>query len=300
MHRHLVLLGALATAALTVAACASTTSGTGTGPTLAPTTASLPASTPATSPLAPSTSPLAPSTSPVATLAPTSAPPTLMPTRSTQSGCPTKAKYCDQFADANSGWQVTNESHFFAQYDTYGGGTYRLGERRQATVTEDAPTNITRVSRDYSVLIDVDATPYRTMPFSASAGIDCWEHQTGGHTSAFLFFVNPTTVEIGLWDETTGAYHKIASKSAAGLVKTEFTANHLTVACLQASRGGGVIAELGIEINGKVALVAQYAKSTKNYAWDVAPNVGLIASGKGADVFYDNFAITSLCKGDYC
>lgn len=289
MHRHAIVFAALAAAALTAAGCAASTSGTGHG-SAAPTAKPVVSATP----LAPTTT-----STPTPVVPTTSAAPSTATTNST-GGCPRKAKYCDQFSDTSSGWPVTNDAHYFAQYDPYEGGTYRLGERRAATITEQAPTDISRVASDYSVQIDVDASPYRTMPLSTSAGIDCWEHQSNGHTSAFLFFVNPSTVEVGLWDESTGAYHKIASKSDAGLVRTDGSPNHLTAACVQASKSGGVTAELGMEINGKVAIVAQYAKSTKNYSWDVAPDVGVLASGKGADVFYDNFAITSLCSGDYC
>jgi hypothetical protein len=214
--------------------------------------------------------------------------------------CPSTAKYCAQFNGSSEGWPEVNNADYFAQYDSFGGGSYRLGERTQATVVEEAPVDITNISHDYSVEIDVDATPYRTMPLSTSAGIDCWAHKSNGHTSAFLFFVNPSTVEIGLWDETTGAYHKIASKSDAGLVKTDGSVNHLTAACVQASHGGGATAELGIKINGTVALVTHYDQSERNYSWSVAPNVGVLASGQGSDVFYDNFAVRSLCHGEFC
>jgi hypothetical protein len=214
--------------------------------------------------------------------------------------CPAKAGYCAQFDGSADGWPVTNQSDYFAQYTSYSGGTYRLGQRSSATEVQQAPVDITKISHDYSVQIDVDAIPYHSMPLSTSAGIDCWEHKSNGHTAAFLFFVDPSTVEIGLWDEFNGEYHKIASKSDAGLVKTDGSPNHLTVACVQGEHHGGVTAELGIKINGKVALVTSYDKSVHNYEWSVGPGVGLLASGKGADVFYDNFAVTSLCHGDFC
>lgn len=234
---------------------------------------------------------------------PTSFPSSTASSTSSSAGsgsCPPKAKYCAQFTGSADGWPTTNQNDYFAQYDSFGGGTYRLGQRSQATAVEEAPTDITSISHDYSVEIDVDATPYQSMPLSTSAGIDCWAHKANGHTSAFLFFVDPSTVEIGLWDEDTGQYHKIASKSDAGLVKTDGSSNHLTVACVQGTHAGGTRAELGIKINGKIALVTHYDKSVSTYSWSVAPEVGLLASGKGADVFYDNFAITSLCHGDFC
>lgn len=242
-------------------------------------------------------------TSHVASKSPTDFPSTTASSTASTSGsdsCPAKAAYCAQFDGSADGWPVTNQTDYFAQYTSYAGGTYRLGQRSAATEVQQAPVDITKISHDYSVQIDVDAIPYHSMPLSTSAGIDCWQHKSNGHTAAFLFFVDPSTVEIGMWDELNGEYHKIASKSDAGLVKTDGSPNHFTVACVQSSHNGGATAELGIKINGKVALVTRYDKSLKNYEWSVGPGVGLLASGKGADIFYDNFAVTSLCRGTYC
>jgi hypothetical protein len=32
----------------------------------------------------------------------------------------------------------------------------------------------------------------------------------------------------------------------------------------------------------------------------VGERVGLLAVGAGSDVFYDNFAVTGKCAGDFC
>lgn len=279
-QRFLLSAAALAAALLAVAACSSSSPGQG------HVTTTHHAPKPTTS-----------------THSPTNFPSTTASSSSSAAGsgsCPSKAQYCAQFAGSADGWPVTNQTDYFAEYESYDGGTYRLGQRSAATAVEQAPVDITKISHDYSVEIDVDAIPYHTMPLTTSAGIDCWAHKSNGHTSAFLFFVDPSTVEIGMWDEDTGAYHKIASKSDAGLVKTDGSPNHFTAACVQAEHSGGVSAELGIKINGKVALVTHYDKSDKTYPWSVGPSVGVIASGQGADVFYDNFAVTSLCHGEFC
>jgi len=272
------------TAAITaLSACSSSSPGQG---------KTTPVQTPA--PRTTSKAPSTPATTPATT------PPATSSTTAAAASCPAKAHYCAQFSGSADGWPVTNQNDYFASYDSFDGGTYRLGQRSAATAVEQAPTDITNISHDYSVQIDVDATPYHSMPQSDSMGIDCWAHKSDGHESAFLFFVNPSTVEIGLWDDISGQYHKIASKSDAGLVKTDGSTNHLEAACVQGTHGGGASAELGIKINGKIALVTHYDKSDQNYAWSVGPSVGVLASGKGADVFYDNFAVTSLCHGEFC
>ncbi len=290
MHKHVLLL--FAAAALGLTGCGS--SGPGTAPTLVVPVTTNPAST-ISLPTFPASSPV---TSPVSSLVTSPVtPPVSSPSAPSTSGCPNSATICDTFGNKTSGWPVANVEHYFAQYDQFGGGTYRLGERTAATISEDSPVDIATIAADYSVQVDVDATRHVAMPGADDEGISCWEHRTsGGATSAFLFFVNTSRVEIGLWDYSDGSFHRLAQKDFTALHTDGHTADHLTALCLATGEG----AALGIAINGNIILQTTYARSTSNFEWVPAKSVGVLASGKDSDVFYDNFAITSLCQGDLC
>ncbi len=210
--------------------------------------------------------------------------------------CVSGAGYCDTFGDASTGWAVENKPHFFAGYDKYLGGTYRVGERTAATVSEPAPTDITKLAADYSVQVDVDAVLANTMPATSSFGISCWEHASsdGSSTAGFVFLVSATNTSIGLWSDTDGAYHEIVSQpTPPGALKTDGTPNHLTATCVQDRSSGSVQAQLGISVNGASAVTTTYAKSVKTHTWAVGTHAGLLASGLGSDIFYDNFALTA-------
>jgi hypothetical protein len=70
--------------------------------------------------------------------------------------------------------------------------------------------------------------------------------------------------------------------------------------CVQGSTGGGAEAQLSLSVNGTPVVHTTLAKSVRTFAWDVGDQVGLLASGAGSDVFYDNFTATSKCSGDLC
>lgn len=286
MFRRLAILFAAALGTAGLAACGSSS------PASAPLTLPHPTTSAVTTepPTFPATTP---ASAPVQTPAQT---PVITPSSGPSSGssggpCPSYAKYCDQFADTSSGWPAQNTSDFFAQYDSFAGGTYRLGERTNATITEDAPLDITSISPSYGVKIEVDAIRNQTMPGGDDEGISCWEHpaKSGGGTAAFLFFFNSARVEIGLWDGEDGSYHRIAQKAVSLLHTDGQTADHLTADCIQNGDGS---AGLAMSVNGQVVLSASYAHSVHDYEWDPANKVGLLAGGQGADVFYDNFAVS--------
>ena len=216
--------------------------------------------------------------------------------------CVAGADYCDTFDDASSGWPVANPSHYFANYDPFGGGTYRMGERTDAAISEDAPFDITDAAKDYSVQVDVDATLGPGFGATNEIGIVCWEHPIeggSGTTSAFLLELSESKATIGLWDGTDGSYHEITSASASARLSTTGS-THLTGLCLQGTANGSAQAQLSLSVNGTEVVSANYAKSVSAYAWAVGHRVGLLAIGAGSDVFYDNFAVTGKCAGDFC
>ena len=282
-RRRFVLLAIGATALSGVTACSSSGSPgvASSTPTPSPTT-----STASTSP-APLTSPV---TSPVtSSVVSTVTSPVTSSSAANGLGCPTDATICDTFANTTSGWPTENETNYFAGYDPYAGGTYRLGERTNATISEDAPFNVS--TNDYSVRVDVDAIRHAGMPGADNEGIVCWEHpaKSGGGTAAFLFFVNAARVEIGLWDGEDGSYHTIAEKQMAVLHTDGHTPDHIAAECVQTDGGAG----LAIAVNGRLVLSKEYANGTTTYEWEPSNKVGLLASGQDSDVFYDNFAIST-------
>ena len=216
--------------------------------------------------------------------------------------CVPGADYCDTFGDPSSGWPVDNPSHYYADYDNFNGGSYRMGERTNAAISEDAPFDVTDVAKDYSVQLDVDAVLGQGFGGSNEIGFVCWEHPIeggGGTTSAFLLEISESTATVGLWDAADGKYHEITSAAATGALNPTAT-NHLTGLCLQDASNGTPQAQLSLSVNGTSVVSANYAKSVSTYDWDVGEQVGLLAIGEGSDVFYDNFAITGKCAGDSC
>ena len=205
------------------------------------------------------------------------------------------AAYCDDFSNTSSGWPVDNEPHFYARYDTYLGGTYRLGERNDATISEDAPAKASSISASFSVKLDVDAVLGNHMQMSSAAGMVCWEH-TAKYTSsssAFLFTISGDTAEVGLWDNTDGTYHAILSKASTAL-HFDGSVNHISVTCKQDTSTGTPQAVLSMTVNGQPSLQTSYASNATNFPWVIGDGIGVVASGNGADVFYDNFGVTPL------
>jgi hypothetical protein len=217
-------------------------------------------------------------------------------------GCVDGAKFCDTFSDKSSGWATKNATDYYYGYDAYLGGSYRIGERADRTVVATAPVKVPDVSQDYSVQVDVDAVLGRQSPATAQIGIVCWDHPTedGSGDSAFVLFVSNSRAHITLWDGIDGSAHTIASRDVSGLLKTGGTANHLTAQCIQGTSNGGAAAQLSLTVNGQSAVSVTYPKSVKSYDWAVesssSSEVGVLASGAGSDVFYDNFAVSSRCQ----
>lgn len=237
---------------------------------------------------APSSSSAAPSSS----AAETSATPTATAENVSQtSGCPATAAYCDDFTDKNSGWTDNNATNYYQTYDSYMGGTYRMGERTDHTATADAPFDINKVSTTSSVQIDVDAVLGDSAPTSSELGIICWDQPTKDNstTSSFAFFVGQQTASILLWDQYDGSKHDIVSKDVStGLQPRKV--NHLTAQCVQSDAG----AQLQLAVNGQPVISTTYGRGTNNYAWSVANKVGLLVAGTGSDVFYKNFAVSPV------
>jgi hypothetical protein len=217
-------------------------------------------------------------------------------------GCVPGADYCDTFVDPHSGWPQESPSHFYARYDSYNGGSYAMGERTNAAISEDAPYDITRAAADYSVQLDVDAAPGQGFGAADELGFACWEHAIPGGdgiTSAFLLELSESQATVGLWDGTDGSYHEITSAAAPGaLSPTGWT--HLTARCLLGSAGGSTQARLSLAVNGSEVVSTVYDKSVNTYDWDVGNRVGLLAVGPSSNVYYDNFAITGKCTSAVC
>jgi hypothetical protein len=221
---------------------------------------------------------------------------------SAPAGCVRGAAYCDTFDDPASGWQEANPSHFYAKYDRFDGGSYAMGERTNAAISEDAPYDITEAAADYSVQVDVDALPGQTFSAQDELGFACWEHPIeagGGRTSAFLLELSERKATIGLWDGTDGSYHEITSAVAPdALSGSGWT--HLTGLCLLGTSTGVPEAQLSLSVNGTEVVTANYDKTAADYDWDVGNSVGLLAIGAGSNVYYDNFAVTGRCTGTSC
>jgi hypothetical protein len=264
-------------AVVLLAGCASVTSGEGTA---------VPASTGS----APSSS-ARPSASSVS-LSPPGASASVPSSSSATNDCG-GADYCDDFSDASSGWPVENEANYYANYDNYLGGTYRMGERTTNGKTQLAPVDITTLSNDYSVQIDVDAVLGNKAPANSYLGLVCWDHDASGGTEAgFLFFVTADEVDVTLLPDSGGKPQTLNENQGGNFVKPYPAKNHLTATCLQKESGGGTSADLTLAVNGATVLHEQYAKSVKNFSWSPGSHVGLLVAGKKSDVFYDNFTIT--------
>jgi hypothetical protein len=265
-------------AAVLVGGCASATTGSGS---IGSSAASLSPSV--TSSAARSVSP--PETSSASSSPSLSAPP--------GAECASGADYCNGFSSASTGWPVENTGHYYANYDDYLGGTYRMGERTANAKTQLAPLDTTTIAKNYSVQIDVDAVLGKSAPARSFIGIVCWDHETSTETEAgFLFFVTADSVDVTLLPDTGSKPRTLDRNEGGNFVKPYPAVNHLTATCLQRTGSGGVEADLSLTVNGAAVLHEQYANSVKNYPWTPAPRVGLLVAGAKSDVFYDNFSVT--------
>lgn len=232
---------------------------------------------------------------PATSLPPTSiAPPsTSVPSSSAApQSCGRGIDYCDDFASAASGWPVENKTDYYAHYDPYGGGTYRMGERTGKAKTELAPVDTTTISKDYGVQVEVNAVLGKNAPSTSYLGLVCWDHDSAKHTEAgFLFFVTAASVDVTLLPDTGSQPRTLDVNQSGNFVKPFPATNHLSATCEQRRSAGRLDADLVLSVNGSRVLHVQYAKSVKNYAWSPGPHVGLLVGGPKSDVYYDNFSV---------
>ena len=198
---------------------------------------------------------------------------------------------CYDFATSSDGWPDINDDNHFAGRDPYLDGSYRLGARQSGSWSLTAPLKVSDLSSDYAVQIDTDATMAQSFPDDAAWGATCWTRPVaGGQIAGFGVYVQPKKVTLGLFDQSTGAFKPLKSNDAEGLVKPG-EKSHLTMTCRQDTDAGSPVAAVKVQLNGKPTIAVSYPRSVKNYAWVTADGIGLLAAGKGADVFYDNVVI---------
>lgn len=271
---------------LILSGCASTITGSGNG-----------RGAPYATPVAPSTQP--PLTAP-ATTSPTTKP-TPPPTSAAPSGgCSGSDAYCEDFSSGAAGWDTGTQPHFFSAYSKYQGGTFEMGERHNAVLTVPAPYDITKAAADDSVRVDLDMILAPTTPRRAIYGASCWNHEThGGETSAFVFYATKGGAQIVLWDDKDGTAHVLKNKAWTNVLRPAPYRNKMRVLCEQRRLNGHPVAELGMSVNGSL-LTEIYSQSRKHHAWRTGDRVGLIVGLNKSDVYYDNFAVNSECKGSHC
>jgi hypothetical protein len=166
-----------------------------------------------------------------------------------------------------------------------------MGERFNAVISEDAPRKISTVAPNYGIRADVDATLSPSMTAGTGGGMTCWEHETtdGKAYSAFIFEVTNASAELYLWRDTDGKYVSI-QKNPTSALHTDGV-NHLSITCTQQQSGSGPQATLAMSVNGQEVLRAVYGTGGASSPWKVGDGAGIIASGRGSDLFYDNFAL---------
>jgi hypothetical protein len=204
-------------------------------------------------------------------------------------GCAGGAAFCDDFSDPKSGWPVEQKPHFYAGYDTYRGGTYHMGERFAASLSEEAPVRVSSFAPDYGVQADVDVFAGPNMDHSTSAGLTCWQHAAGNdNSSAFVFEISGTDAQLFLWNDTDGTVLDIAKKDTTAF-QFNGTVNHITISCTRQGSGVTAPAQLSMVVNGQTMFQETYSASVG--PWKVGDSVGLVAGGRGSDLFYDNFSL---------
>lgn len=246
-----------------------------------------------------------PSSSPPSSF-PSSEPPSSTPggaassTAGNGTGCPAGAADCATFTGSAAGWSTINTQEGFANYSTFEGGSYQIGERGQEANVALSPFKVSLVAPDYSIQLDTDVLTDSKTPTTGGPGLVCWSGRTdSGASTGFVFTINQRTATIGLWDSIDGSYHKIKTVSADGVLLYDNQQNHLTATCIQGTHDGGASAQLSLEVNGAPVMSAAYDQNEHDYPWKVADGVGVLAVGQQSNLFYDNFAITSKCES-YC
>jgi hypothetical protein len=214
-------------------------------------------------------------------------------------GCPGGAAYCDAFNDPSSGWGDTNQADYYYGYNAFMGGTYRIGSRAASTIDSSAPKQLGDIAPQYGIRVDADVVINPSSPAGAAVGLTCWAHPSadGKAESAFVFFVYADHVKVVLWDAPHGTAVDVSDDDIS-VLKPSGTWNHLTATCTVAhDPSGAAIAQLDLRVNGTDAVSANYDSSTSGAQWsassaDGTSHVGVLASGAGADAFFDNVALT--------
>ena len=186
-----------------------------------------------------------------------------------------------------------NDDNHFAGHDPYLDGSYRLGARESGSWSLTAPMKLSDVSSDYSVQVDADATMSQSFPDEAAWGATCWTRPlASGRVAGFGVYVQPQKITLGVFDQFTGAFKPLKTHDSEGLVKPG-EKSHLTMTCREDTAADSPAAAVKVQINGKPTIAVTYARSVKNFGWQTADGIGLLAAGKGADVFYDNVVIAA-------
>ncbi len=208
----------------------------------------------------------------------------------TEPACPATAQ-CFDFTEDSEGWPEVNDDRHFAGRDTYLDGTYRIGARESGSWSLTAPVAASDLADDYGVQVDADATLGQGFPEEAAWGATCWTRPVGqDRIAGFAVYVQPERITLGLYDETTGAFKPLKQRDAEGLAKAG-EKSHLTLRCRQDTSSGSAVARIDAALNGAPMLSLEYANSVKTHAWQPADGIGLLAAGKGADVFYDHVVL---------
>lgn len=205
--------------------------------------------------------------------------------------CARGADYCDTFDDPGSGWPSTSTSTYHAFYTK--GGTYRVGEATDSVTSVTSPRDI-GFTHSYSVRVDVDVTPER-LPASGSFGVECYRRtipNSGGKHSGIELRVWSGHVDAVLLDESTGDVHPLAHRALPRTLPPGHTA-HLTFDCARDQAGD---AELTVWLHARPVLQVTYADSRAHWDWAWTNAIALQTAGRGTDVLFDNFALTSLCR----
>jgi hypothetical protein len=179
-----------------------------------------------------------------------------------------------------------------------------MGESDPSTVTSVSPFDL-GFTKVYSGRIDVDATP-ESLGTDGGFGVQCWREPIkngGGAYSGFDLELTSTRAMVWLRDAYDGGRHLVGSAPLSQRL-VPGRSYHLTFDCAQGKnpKTGYVQAQFAIWIGQQKVLAQSYDKTERQYDWHVADPIALLTTGKGTDVLFDNFAVTSLCKyyaGDY-
>lgn len=212
-----------------------------------------------------------------------------------ETGCPDDADACATFDDLDD-WPEDNTADLFAGYDRYLGGTYRLLARTDKRVRAGTPFATTDHSNESSVVVDADFAVHLDSPATSEAGIGCWRRPDS--PTEFIFLVSRDTVRIVLQTED-GQQVDLAYAPTDDALLGNSAVNHLRAECTQSTGDSGAEAHLALTLNGQRLISVEYPKTVQQHAWEVGPGIGLYVSGSGADVFFDNVAVTGTCE-TYC